>query len=191
MRTSKNVLHFTGFENVTIGVQEMTVARWPLLSNTIRQGSTHHTFGMVRNGGTKAHQGWDIYAVKGTNCYAISAGKVVHTGFYGSGSLTTGFGRMVILEFEHDSRTLFAAYCHLSSVSVEVSDTPIGAGTLIGLTGITGNARSMHGKDQHLHFEIRTTKYPGLGLQGRLDPIDVFNECPLKYVINSPLLNPT
>ena len=166
----------------------MGTLRWPLLSNTIRRGMVNHTFGMVRNGGTRAHQGWDFYAVPGTPCYAITDGTVVHTGFYGSGSATTGFGKMVIIKFEFEAQTLYAAYCHLNSFSVE-SDKDVTAGQIVGLTGNTGNANTMTGLDQHLHFEIRTTPFPGLGLQGRLSPMKVFKECPLKSVINSPLSN--
>ena len=34
-------------------------------------------FGMVRNGGTRPHQGVDLYAAPGTPVYAISAGEVI------------------------------------------------------------------------------------------------------------------
>jgi peptidoglycan LD-endopeptidase LytH len=167
----------------------MSTIRWPLLSNTIRQGLVNHTFGMVRNGGAKAHQGWDFYAEPGTKCFAISDGTVVHTGFYGSGSATKGFGKMVIVKFEFEKQTLYAAYCHLSKYLVNKND-PVSAGTVVGLTGNTGNATSMRGKDQHLHFEVRTTPFPGLGLQGRISPIKVFKQCPLKQTISSPLASP-
>ncbi len=167
----------------------MSALRWPLLSNTIRRGMVNHTFGMVRNGGKKAHQGWDFYAVPGTKCYAISTGTVVHTGFYGSGSATTGFGRMVIVRFEFEASTLYAAYCHLSHCSVS-KDDEVTVGQTVGLTGNTGNAITMTGIDQHLHFEIRTTPFPGLGLAGRISPMKVFKQCPLNSVINSPVTSP-
>ena len=50
---------------------------WPLQSNIIRKGKLSNTFGMVRNNGTKAHQGWDFFGVDGvTPVYAVGAGKV-------------------------------------------------------------------------------------------------------------------
>ena len=60
--------------------------RWPLASNRIRRGeqgflvALKNTFGWVRNTSQmyrKAHQGWDIYAEPGTECYAIADGVVV------------------------------------------------------------------------------------------------------------------
>ena len=50
---------------------------------------------------------------------------------------------------------------------------------LIGTTGESGNAQGMPEKDQHLHFEIRTTASPGRGLGGRISPLRIFGRCPL------------
>ena len=38
----------------------MTQLAWPLQRNIIRRQLLNHTFGKVRNGGTKDHQGWDL-----------------------------------------------------------------------------------------------------------------------------------
>ena len=48
----------------------------------------------------------------------------------------------------------------------------VSAGTQLGLSGDTGNARGMATipKGAHLHFEVRTIQNPGLGLGGRIDP---------------------
>lgn len=150
---------------------------WPLTQNRIRQSKLNHTFGYVRNGGTKGHWGWDFYASPGTPCYAICQGKIVDV--TGSASETTSFGLTVVLEFQHEGKTLYAAYCHLAGSSV-VKGAPVDAGQQIGFTGNSGNAFNMAPEDQHLHFELRTKPRPGPGgPPSRIDPIEIFNVCPL------------
>lgn len=159
----------------------MTKIGWPLASNRIRRGSLNHTFGMVRrnsDGSRRPHQGWDFEAPAGYRCYAIADGTIEMV------RNTGAYGKQVILRFEHDfdgdgdRDTLFAAYCHLSRIDVE-SGQPVKRGEQLGLTGNTGNAASMRGADQHLHFEIRTRPLPGRGLGGRYSPLAVFGHCPL------------
>lgn len=149
---------------------------WPLDSNVIRRGLENHTFGMVRNGGTRAHQGWDFYAEPGTPCYAIADGAVAM--IYES----EAYGLVIVCSFQYDGRTLYAAYAHLSKASV-AQGVVVRKGDKIGLTGNSGNAESMRGLDQHLHFEIRTIPRPGKGLEGRMSPKEVFGHCPLKIAV--------
>lgn len=154
---------------------------WPLDRNRIRRGLLNHTFGMVRrneDGSRRPHQGWDFEAAEGTPCYAIADGTVAQVRNVGA------YGKQVILRFsfDHDGDgdldTLFAAYCHLSRIEVQPGQ-PVRQGQRIGLTGNTGNAVSMKGADQHLHFEIRTMPLPGTGLAGRYSPLAIFGTCPL------------
>lgn len=149
---------------------------WPLDSNVIRRGLENHTFGMVRNGGTRAHQGWDFYAEPGTPCYAIADGAVAM--IYES----EAYGLVVVCSFQHNGKTLYAAYAHMSSVAVKQGHV-VRKGDAIGLTGESGNAKGMALLDQHLHFEIRTMPRPGKGLEGRLSPMVVFGSCPLSKPI--------
>lgn len=148
---------------------------WPLEANVIRKNSVANTFGMVRNGGQRAHQGWDLLAYPGTRCYAVADG-VVTTGINGD------YGRFITLEFEHRGRTLFAFYAHLSFVVV-TRDQKVAAGEWVGLTGNSGNASTMKDDDQHLHFEFRTIEAPGRGLGGRVDPKTVYGFVPLRSPI--------
>lgn len=159
---------------------------WPLDSNVIRRGLLNHTFGMVRrnaNGTTRPHQGWDFYAATGTPCYAIANGEIAHIRTVGD------YGNTIVMEFRHDitgdggAEKLFAAYSHLSRIEVAVGQR-VSLGQRIGLTGNTGNAISMRGQDQHLHFELRTVPTPGRGLIGRVSPMAIFRHCPL----NAPAL---
>lgn len=150
---------------------------WPLKHNMIRRNSENNTFGMVRNGGKRAHQGWDFEAPVGTPCFAIASGKIALV--YQS----KDYGNVVVLGFPFKGKTLYAAYAHLSAVAVAQGQS-LAKGDAIGKTGNTGNAAGMTGKDQHLHFEIRTEPRPGLGLSGRESPKDVFGAIPLKAAVD-------
>lgn len=152
---------------------------WPLASNRIRRGSISHTFGMVRrnaNGSTRPHQGWDFYAAPGTPCFAVDGGRIARIRTEGD------YGNTVVLEFIHEGERLYAAYSHLSRIDVKVEQL-VKAGEQIGLTGNTGNAAGMRGEDCHLHFELRTMPAPGLGLAGRLSPLEIFGVCPLDKAV--------
>jgi murein DD-endopeptidase MepM/ murein hydrolase activator NlpD len=149
---------------------------YPLQINTIRRNSDHHTFGMVRNHHHRAHQGWDLLATPLTPCYAIADGQVVRAG------PSANYGKMILLEFEFRGTTYFAAYCHLSFVLVKVYDR-VSRGDMIGRTGNTGNAATMRGQDQHLHFEIRTTVLPGRGVADRVNPADLYGTTPLQHSV--------
>jgi peptidoglycan LD-endopeptidase LytH len=157
----------------------MNAIRWPLTYNIIRKGMLNHTFGMVRNGGTKPHQGWDFYAAPGTPCYAISDGQIVEAKDAGD------FGLLIVMSFEFNNRKCFAAYAHLSKILVKKGEN-ITKEHKIGLTGITGNAKSMKGDDQHLHFEIRKVAATGKGIKQHESPFIIYRKCPLK----SPILDP-
>lgn len=134
---------------------------------------------MVRNGGNRPHQGWDLYALPGTPCYAIADGTIPFARPYSE------LGNMILLEFKHRGQPLYAAYCHLSFIVVgENKHKQIKRGDLIGYTGNTGNAQSMQGEDQHLHFEIRTMAFPSKGLGGRLDPATLYGHAPIGWTFH-------
>jgi murein DD-endopeptidase MepM/ murein hydrolase activator NlpD len=149
---------------------------WPLRRNVIRGNIRNHTFGKVRNGGTKPHQGWDMLAPIGTECFAIADGKI-HDVYESS-----AYGDVIELSFSFKNQKLFAAYAHLSKVNVAKGQA-VKKGQVIGLTGDSGNAANLNRSEMHLHFEIRTQSRPGLGLGGRMDPTTVFGTCPLKDAV--------
>lgn len=158
---------------------------WPLTTNKIRRGMINHTFGMVRrnrNGTKRPHQGWDFESPAGYRCYAVSDG-VVHTV-----REVGAYGKQVIIEFHFDydsdgqKDVLYAFYAHLSRIDVVAGQT-VAKGEQIGLTGNTGNARSMRGQDQHLHFELRDKPLPGRGLAHRYSPMHIFGQCPLHEAV--------
>lgn len=131
---------------------------------------------MVRNGGTRAHQGWDLLATPLTSCYAIADGSITDRNFSGL------YGNFVELEFLHPQYgKLYAFYAHLSIVQVLRGDQVV-RDQVIAAAGNTGNASSMRGEDRHLHFEIRTVRgLSGPGLTGRLDPARLYGRAPIGW----------
>ena len=128
-------------------------------------------FGMTRNNGTRPHQGIDLALDKGYRCYAVEDGTIVTTS-----TEFGGHGFVVIIQLDCSTKpTLhrkFAFYSHLSRIDVKVGQK-VKAGHQIGLSGDTGNAKGMTTIDRggHLHFEIRTKRIAGKGLQNRIDPL--------------------
>ncbi|MCM5677926.1 M23 family metallopeptidase [Schlegelella sp. S2-27] len=154
----------------------MAALSWPLAHNTIRRQVKNNAFGNVRNGGTRPHQGWDLYAPLFTPCYAIADGKIEWARPRGD------LGNLVLLRFEHGRQIYWAAYAHLG-VIFPAEGALIARNEPIALTGTTGNAASMSGDDLHLHFEIRTMPFPGNGLGGRVDPALLYGYAPIGSTI--------
>ncbi|AMK74999.1 MULTISPECIES: M23 family metallopeptidase [Methylomonas] len=132
-------------------------------------GATYGKDARKKNGHPKWHQGWDLYAQVGTDCFAIADGIVLWTK-QNSGD----YGTQLLLQFNRDgsafssSDCLFAFYAHLSKMSV-TPGTFVTAGQKLAETGISGNASI---KYPHLHFEIRKTSAisAGKGEGNRIDP---------------------
>lgn len=145
------------------------------------------TFGKVRNGGTKNHQGIDLQANPGTTIYAVCGG-VVKVAENSSGA----YGKIIVIQVKIDdlpesqklyaqsklkaSKFIYFFYAHLSQIDVS-KDNPVSAGDKIGKTGCTGNANGMTiiSKGAHLHFEVRNAERLGTGLVGRIDPIPLLS----------------
>jgi murein DD-endopeptidase MepM/ murein hydrolase activator NlpD len=140
-------------------------------------------FGMTRDGGGRAHTGLDLDAPVGTPVFAVADGVIdlarYGDALYGADILLAFRPTQAILTYLErtgagdDDGVLFAHYAHLSAVFVETGQR-VGRGTMIGRTGATGNADQ---KYPHLHFEVRKTRWPGIGLAGlrnRIDPESLF-----------------
>lgn len=141
----------------------------PLDVMKIRDGRRSNTFGKVRNGGAKAHQGWDLEISNGKPIYAVSDGTIAFVRNVGD------YGLQVCLRFEHERGSRFCFYAHLSAENVAAGQQ-VTAGDVLGKTGSTGNAG---GTTPHLHLEIRTSALPGRGLVGREDPALYFSNVPV------------
>ena len=172
--------------NNPIMITDPTGMADPLTMMKVRRMAKWNTFGMVRNSGTKAHQGIDYHALVGTPISAIKDGKVVAV------SNGKDYGLGLTLEFTGDNgETRYAYYGHLSEISVgnlnyKENDLPVGTyntlkdpvdvkeGDKLGKTGDSGNAKGMGKEDQHLHFENRDKgSRLGTGLADRKDPNDI------------------
>ncbi|MDR2881149.1 MAG: M23 family metallopeptidase [Azoarcus sp.] len=148
---------------------------WPLEINRIRGAITNNAYGMVRNGGAKPHQGWDLEAAPGTPCYAIADGKIVWANDLGN------FGLTVILEFQHRGRTLYASYAHLMSHYV-YREKQVTRGDMLGRTGQSGNATGQPRREAHLHFGIHTIERPLKWPTGWVDPAQLYGVTPINSV---------
>ena len=146
-------------------------------------------FGMTRSNGIRAHQGIDIFAVPGTDVFAVLDGKIVD--LYVD---KLGYGLNFYMEvdpkelekikrknykpkesareetygsnYTPEMEIKYIRYCHLSEVNVKLGDT-VKAGQVIAKTGVTGNASGT--RAPHLHFEI-AYEMRGKGLLNRVDP---------------------
>ncbi|MBI5944779.1 MAG: peptidoglycan DD-metalloendopeptidase family protein [Chloroflexi bacterium] len=88
------------------------------------------------------HLGIDISAPEGSNVYASGDGVVTMA----QGGYNYGYGNVVQIDHGNGYVTVYA---HLLQYNVSVCQS-VGQGTLIGLSGNTGNSFGAH-----LHFEIR------------------------------------
>lgn len=88
------------------------------------------------------HLGIDISAPEGSNVYASGSGVVTMA----QGGYNYGYGNVVQIDHGNGYVTVYA---HLSQINVSPCQ-PVGQGTLVGLSGNTGNSFGAH-----LHFEIR------------------------------------
>jgi murein DD-endopeptidase MepM/ murein hydrolase activator NlpD len=153
----------------------------PLLWMIIRDSSVSNTFGWVRDGGTKDHQGWDLEAEVSTPTIAIADGTIMWTK-----NKFEDYGTQLLLKFTAaDGSTDYAFYAHLNLLLVSAGQD-VEEGEMIGTTGKTGNAATdplppAPPIKPHLHFEIRNTdsQTPGLGLVFRIDPQTVLGLPPI------------
>ena len=141
--------------------------------------SSNGAFGLVRNGGEKAHAGLDIFARIGTPCFACLDGEIVQDmgeGTYGNvivlkvkgddlrasrNNYTLEFSGkekneiIQAVDFDINSDYFYIRYCHLHETK-KVSGIKVGckvkAGDHIGYTSDTGNAKNL--PNTHLHLEI-------------------------------------
>ncbi|MBN1403949.1 MAG: M23 family metallopeptidase [Opitutales bacterium] len=138
----------------------------PTVSGELMSG----TFGAVRNGGTRFHEGLDLKPVmkrtrKGEATdpiYAAFSGQVVHVSSVAGRS---SYGRYVVLLHNSDGVEFYTLYAHLASVEGALrKGQQVDAGTVIGVMGRSAAGYSIPKDRAHLHFEI------GLVLGGSFQP---------------------
>lgn len=129
--------------------QERTYAVFPVYGKG--SSSIHSFWGAPRGGGSRTHEGIDIFAAKGTPVIAPVGGVVGSVRNRGLG------GKQVWLRDTERGYNLY--FAHLDSQAVNTAQL-IRAGDTLGFVGNTGNARFT---PPHLHFGI----YDG----GAFDPL--------------------
>lgn len=129
----------------------------PVKNPRIRRNKASHLYGPVRHnadGSIRWHRGFDYYAPKGTSVYSVGNGVV---------SLVQNhpdFGLCVLVTHKRPKAVYYSFYAHLSEISVKYGES-VKRGTVLGKTGVTGNAYNLSGLDEHLHFEYRTSPKHG------------------------------
>jgi murein DD-endopeptidase MepM/ murein hydrolase activator NlpD len=162
----------------------------PLASCTLRTAglsSKGAQFGWTRQGGKRVHQGIDLIAVPGTPIVAVADGFVYKRQ---AKSPSVAYGDTLVLvvavdDLPEPQASICAKiapgrnhigffYAHLSEVIEGKNPVPVAAGTVIGKTGDSGNAKGMNtiAKGAHLHFEVRLDPLKiAPGLNNRADPL--------------------
>lgn len=115
-------------------------------------------FGMVRNGGTRFHEGIDIRSVSKMGngrpqdlIYAVYKGTVAHISKENNGS----YGRYVVLRHKKDGLEAYSLYAHLFAVSSSLREGDwVEQGTILGVLGQTSTSYKIPVSSAHLHFEI-------------------------------------
>jgi len=101
------------------------------------------------HGDRRLHTGTDLGTPNGTIIRAADGGQVTFAGV--SGSLTSGYGRLVIIDHGNGSETYYA---HLQGFFVRQGDI-IAQGDPVGRANSSGGSTG-----PHLHFEIRQNGQP-------------------------------
>jgi murein DD-endopeptidase MepM/ murein hydrolase activator NlpD len=101
------------------------------------------------HGDRRLHSGTDFGTPTGTIIRAVDGGQVTFAGI--SGSLTSGYGRLVIVNHGNGVETYYA---HLQGFFVQATDR-IALGDPVGRANSSGWSTG-----PHLHFEVRQNGQP-------------------------------
>ena len=113
------------------------------------------TFGNTRNGGTKFHDGTDVYAKSGEKIFSVKEGVVtkVECSFENGQYKENSYGNYVEIKTTlTNGGELLLKYNHLDGVSV-LPGEQVYPGSVIGTAGTTGNAA--HVPNPHVHIQAR------------------------------------
>lgn len=138
------------------------------------------TFGYVRNGGERFHNGLNLFAEEGTPVYAMIDGVISNSNYtinqpdkkaedYPNGYRgdKNSAGNRVYVEGRYDGQDVIIGYCHLQA-GTPVAINPrtgkmfkpgdaIYRGELLGYTGRTGNAYNVTNKHLHLLYKVKNS----------------------------------
>lgn len=133
----------------------------PVVNPRIRRNTANNLYGQVRyntDGSKRWHQGFDYYAPIGTPVLSVGDGVIESTG------TSDSYGIYVQIKHVRGKNTYYSFYAHLSSKCVKANQV-VRLGTVIGKSGISGNASNLKGEDEHVHLEYRIVPKSGRGYQ--------------------------
>lgn len=127
----------------------------PTSSGRIESG----LFGCVRNGGTKFHEGLDLFPIKRSSrgealdpVYAIMPGRVTHI------SATAGhssYGRYIVVMHDGESPAFHSLYAHMASIHSDLElGSRVEAGAKLGIMGRSAAGYSIPRSRSHVHLEL-------------------------------------
>ena len=116
-------------------------------------------FGCVRNGGSRFHEGLDLFPVRRDRrgealdpVYTVLPGRVVHVSKVAGHS---SYGRYVVVQHEGEAPAFHTLYAHLASVASGVrTGVRVDSGHVLGRMGRSAAGYSIPRSRAHLHFEI-------------------------------------
>lgn len=115
-------------------------------------------FGMVRNSGTRFHEGWDIKSFKKgesglvlDEVFSVFDGRIVHICNENNGS----YGKYIVLEHKSSNILFYTLYAHLNEIdSCLKQGMFLRSGNLLGVMGSTSSVYRIKPGFEHLHFEV-------------------------------------
>ena len=139
----------------------------PVANPRIRRNTANNLYGQVRynpDGSKRWHQGFDYYAPIGTPVMSVGDGVIESVG------TSDSYGIYVQIKHVRGKNTYYSFYAHLSCKCVKTGQV-VRLGTVIGKSGISGNASNLRGEDEHVHLEYRIVPKSGRGHQANPNAI--------------------
>lgn len=146
---------------------------WPTPNSAFAQGNSIQSYiqataskdpqsglyGMVRNQGTKFHEGIDLFGLQFDlnnevvdSIYAVLPGQVVYINHTENRS---GYGRYLVLLHRLDGLRFYSLYAHLHSVDPGIKlGMELPEGATLGRMGRSAGGYTIPKERAHLHFEI-------------------------------------
>ncbi|WP_082780916.1 M23 family metallopeptidase [Cephaloticoccus primus] len=129
------------------------------LQPTVSGNPLSGSYGSVRNGGTRFHEGIDIKPLRRDAAglpldpvFAAMSGVVRHVNAQPEHS---SYGRYVVLEHPAHSPAVYTLYAHLASVAADIRPGALVAGgQVLGRMGRSAGGYVIPASRAHLHFEI-------------------------------------
>jgi len=120
-------------------------------------------YGSVRNGGTRFHEGIDLFAVRrdahGEPLDEVFAAMSGVVRYVNAEPKHSSYGRYIVLEHDGEAPAIYTLYAHLASVDLALlpdkGESPrVSAGQVLGRMGRSAGGYVIPKARAHLHFEM-------------------------------------